>query len=202
MVTYVQGEEPNPTDSGYTFARKARQVLGIDEMQIAEPAHVLSNSRGSLDSPILLVDDFVGSGTQLITTWHREQRAERFRSLAEAAEAGVSIYYVPLVATRDGTAEIRQNCAKLEVFSAHVLDQRYSLVAPDSILWPEALRPHAQEFLWTASQRAGIPDDYEYGWKGFCDLALALAFSHSVPDATLPLFFWNRNGWKPLLVKA
>ena len=29
-ITYVEGEQPNPTDSGYLFARKARQVLGVD----------------------------------------------------------------------------------------------------------------------------------------------------------------------------
>ena len=30
-VTLVEGETPNPTDSGHLFARMARQVLGIDQ---------------------------------------------------------------------------------------------------------------------------------------------------------------------------
>ena len=34
VVTYVQGETPRPTDSGHLFARKARQVLGIQDPQI------------------------------------------------------------------------------------------------------------------------------------------------------------------------
>jgi hypothetical protein len=38
IVTYVTGESPNPTDSGYLFARKARQVLDLYEDQILNPA--------------------------------------------------------------------------------------------------------------------------------------------------------------------
>ncbi len=202
LVTQVQGEDPNPADSGYAFARKARQVLRIDEAQIAEPRHALSDVSIRFDTPVLLVDDFVGSGNQLVETWHRRQGAEGLGSLAAAAEAGVSIFYVPLVATSLGIARLRRECSNLKVFPAHLLDERYSLIAPNSILWPESLKPHAQAFLLDASDRAGIVDGYEYGWKGFHDLALAVAFAHSVPDATLPLFFWDRNGWKPLLVKA
>src|SRR5947208_14205280 len=40
IVTRVTGEIPSDTDSGYTFARKARQLLGIPEERRSEERRV------------------------------------------------------------------------------------------------------------------------------------------------------------------
>ena len=204
QVTYVQGEDPNPTDSGLLFARKARQVLGIDQKQITEPKQVPSALLQKPGSSIIIVDDFVGSGNQMIETWHRSygSTAGQPATLGEAVQNGASVYFIPVVATKYGLEKIESECSGLMVSPAHVLDDRYSLTAPDSILWPDALKPGALSFLRNASRRAGIVEEYEFGWRGFHDLALALAFHHSVPDATLPLFFWNKNGWAPLITRT
>ena len=208
VVSYIQGEIPNPTDSGLVFARKARQVLGIDQGQILEPVQALAELVDSPARPLLLVDDFVGSGDQTIATWRREHYAASTNGASdtnhafsfEAASAfGASITYVPMVATATGLDAVRAACPNLRVRPVHILDDQYSLTNPDSVLWPEPLRAGAQEFLYSASKRAGIIGCYEYGWKRFGDLALPLAFSHTVPDATLPLYFWERPGWAPLL---
>jgi hypothetical protein len=44
-------------------------------------------------------------------------------------------------------------------------------------------------------QENGGPDD----WRGFHGLGLTVAFEHGIPDASLPIFFSERNGWKPLM---
>lgn len=203
-VSYVQGENPNPTDSGLLFARKARQILGIDEGHIVEPAHALAYLSENPDSSLMLVDDFVGSGNQMIETWQRSYRltGEHSHSFAAAARRGADIFYVPIIATKNGLTAIENRCIGSKVRPAHILDERYSLISPYSILWPDTLKPEASPFLFNASRRAGIVDEYEHGWKGFHDLALALAFHHSVPDATLPLFFWEKNGWAPLISRT
>jgi hypothetical protein len=41
IITLVQGERPNPSDSGWLFARKARQALGIPEERLLEPAKAI-----------------------------------------------------------------------------------------------------------------------------------------------------------------
>lgn len=204
QITYVQGEDPNPTDSGQLFARKARQVLGIDQKQITDPKQVPPALLQKPGSSVIIVDDFVGSGNQMIETWHRSygSTAGQPDTFAGAVQNGASVYFIPVVATRYGLDKIESECSGLMISPAHVLDDRYSLTAPDSILWPDALKPDALSFLRNASRRAGIVDECEFGWRGFHDLALALAFHHSVPDATLPLFFWNRNGWKPLIART
>ena len=203
-VTYVEAEDPNTTDSGKLFTRKARQVLGIHQGRIFDPAPALSSWSEHPDSAILLVDDFVGSGDQAIATWKRHYPSASAApdSFAAAAQRGAAIYYLPLIATQYGLNEIEKKCTGLKVYPAHVLDERYSLIAPNSILWPDALKLSAVPFLFEASKRAGIVDNYKYGWQGFRNLALPLAFSHSVPDATLPLFFWNQNGWIPLISRT
>lgn len=201
IITYVQGEIPNPTDSGFLFARKARQVLGIPERHIVEPSDALAILSQTPHTPVLLVDDFVGSGNQLVATWQRPHLSTSLTFHA-SAQREANIFYVPIIATKSGLATITTHCPGLKIFPAHVLDERYSLTSSSSIFWPDTLRPDALSFLFEASQRAGIVDGYQYGWRGFHDLALPLAFYHCVPDATLPLFFWDQRGWMPLIRRA
>ena len=205
LITFVEGEEPNPTDSGFTFARKARQVLGIAEPQIKHPVDALRVlSTNDTSSIVVFVDDFVGSGDQMIESWHRSYCVgSGIESFAVASKHGAKIFYTPIVATKYGLKRIREECTGLDVRPAHVVDEMYSLTSSESILWPTALKPHAVDFLCNASQRAGIVDEFgDPGWKGFHGLALPLAFSHSVPDATLPLYFWNSNDWTPLITRT
>jgi hypothetical protein len=201
LITYVEGESPNPTDSGVLFARKARQVLSIDEGQIRSPIEALLELTRDPSIPILLVDDFVGGGSQICATWSRpyEIAPGRRASYLNAATSGASITYTPLIATSHGLDAISEKYPELRIFPAHILGAQYSLTDPQSMLWPDSLRSSADDFLYEASRRAGIVDDSEYGWKGYHDLSLPLAFSHSVPDSTLPLYFWENKGWAPLI---
>jgi hypothetical protein len=80
LVTYVEGETPNPTDSGFTFARKARQLVGIDEGNIRSNADTLTAVlRTQSPVPVIFVDDFVGSGDQFVKTWSRQRQLPSLR---------------------------------------------------------------------------------------------------------------------------
>lgn len=200
VITYVEGEEPNPTDSGYIFARKARQVLGISEDQIKPPKEALQLIMDDPETAVIFVDDFVGSGNQIINTWTREYvlggRTNRsFRSIATPHS---KIFYVPVIATTYGLSRLQCSCDNLNTYPAHALSDDYSLISPNSVLWPDHLKPNAISFLYESSARAGITGDPDANWKGFHDLGLSIAFAHSVPDATIPLFWWSKNEWSPL----
>ena len=203
IVTHVTGENPRPTDSGYAFARKARQVLAIEDERIVSPEIAMQRVLLRRD-PVIFVDDFIGSGDQFIHTWHRQVLLspgykQTFHAIAELGIA--DFYYIPIVATRYGLKEIADSCKGANVLPAHVLSDEYSALHPLSALWPEHLRAAAFDFVKTASERACIPDmdGNEGDWRGFRKLGLALGFNHSVPDATLPIFTWELNGWKPLI---
>jgi hypothetical protein len=200
-VSYVHGERPQATDSGHLFVRKARQVLDLADDQILEPAEAIAALLQQSEGTLLLLDDFVGSGRQMEATWTRiyTSASGKKGTLRTLSENGIRVIYTPLVATSYGLGELKKSCPGLEIRAAHELDRLYSLTHDDSILWPDTLRTQGRDFLYTASQRAGIVDGAKFGWQGFHNLALALGFWHSVPDATLPLFYWDAGGWIPLL---
>ena len=67
------------------------------------------------------------------------------------------------------------------------------------VIWPEHLKYSGPSFIQNISQRIGVPDDEgPDDFRGFHRLGLAIAFAHSTPDATLPIFRWEGNGWFPL----
>jgi hypothetical protein len=204
LLTYCTGEDPNPTDSGLLFARKARQILNIPEERIVTPTVALERM-ATEGRPVAFVDDFVGSGAQFLQTWHRRTKAGPLAGHSFASFASINppvqAFYCPLVATSTGMKAIKDTCQGAVVSPAHVLNSRYSAIDPDSLIWPSELQLGAYKFLREASIRAGIPEDVSRtdDWRGFHQLGLTLAFFHSVPDATLPLFYWEQNGWTPLI---
>ena len=201
MITIVTGEEPKVTDSGHLFARKARS-LGIPEGRIVSPDQASEWIQSGFDGPVVFVDDFVGSGRQFITAWDRPHlnKYDSFKALAPIFHA--KFYYCPAFCTEFGLQEIKNECPEVTVNPGILIPNNYGALASDSIIWPSKLQNTAKEFIRTASQRAGIrdtggttPDD----WRGFAGLGLTIAFEDSVPDATLPMLYWEQNGWRPLM---
>lgn len=205
IITYPTGEKPSVTDSGFTFARKARQVLQIPEERIKSPEAVLDLLFRSGPSPVVFVDDFVGTGNQFIHTWFRTYDVPSARSASFfrfALVRGAQFFYCPIFCTQFGFDELQRRCRDVTLSPAHILSPRYSAIAPDSLLWTDNLRPYASQFLEAVSKRAGIPDTggtTPNDWRGFGKLGLALALGGSVPDATLPILYWEQNGWRPLI---
>ncbi|MDQ3934504.1 MAG: hypothetical protein M3340_07715 [Actinomycetota bacterium] len=204
IVTYPTGEVPSPTDSGFAFARKARQVLGIPEERILSPDETLVLLMRRGPRPILFLDDFLGSGSQFVRTWHRVYPTP-VGDLAFAtiqSSLNFDAYYVPLIAAELGADHIKAQAPSVTVMPTHRLPPEYSALHRESLIWPAELRGSAAQVIEQASRRAGIPDTggtTPEDWRGFAELGLCLAFFHSVPDATLPLFYWEENDWKPLV---
>jgi len=200
IVTPVEGERPNPTDSGYLFASRARRLLEIPENRILRPPDALRQVV-AVATPVVFVDDFVGSGNQFIETWTRQylrdEAAASFRVVAQVR--GGEFYYCPLVCTEYGAQRIRTTCPEVVLVPAHLISARDGALHAESRLWPQDLLSKARPFIQQVSQRAGIPQGGSPGWEGFHGLGLALGFAHSVPDATLPLFYWEAQGWRPLI---
>lgn len=203
LIIPVEGALPNITDSGMSYAARARHVLGINESRILPAQQAVRQMLGG-GKTVVFVDDFVGTGEQFLRTWNRriaisESFAVTFERLSELP--GMRFYYCPLICTEVGYGAIVSQCPKVVLRPAHVLSTRYNALASDSIIWPDSLRSAAYGFLRTVSERAGIPDSNgaEDDWRGYRQMGLSLAFANSVPDATMPLFYWEKNGWKPLI---
>ena len=206
LITTVQGEVPNASDSGGVFVRKARQVLGLAEKQLEWPERALQRVVDGHSGPVIFVDDFVGSGEQFIKTWKRKYATSRgslsFKSLSSGSSA--SFFYCNGMTTEHGRDRIASEAPSVVVAAGNLIPKRHSLSSEESVLWPPAILGDARAFIREISNKLGYKDDRgsEDDWEGFHKLGLGLAFAHSTPDATLPIFHSERNGWIPLVKRA
>jgi len=189
-----------PTGSGNNVLTQARKSLGFDESKFYSPNDALAAIYDDKSQNLVFVDDFIGSGTQFTETWTDlyPRRRQHMSYTTAFSRENRRAFYIPLVATEYGITEIFKTCNDIEILPAHILPENYNAAIENSKIWPENLKSDALNFLKNASKRAG----YEEGWAGFKELGLTIAFYNSIPDATLPLFYSDRNGWKPLMERS
>lgn len=201
VFTPVSGEAPNPTDSGYFLCRRARQVLNVDEASIKNTNEALKAAENG--SPVVFVDDFIGSGDQFLTTWQDSSAGVSFEQLQAAL--GFTAIYVSLVGTDTGIANIGKYAPSVAVCVTHKIDVRGTLWGLQTL--NPSLYTQVDALLKKYTPRLTPHDAYmhqgnylTYGYKG---RGLFFAFEHSVPDATLPIF-WCRgtNSWEPLIERT
>ncbi len=202
LITWVQGERPHPADSGQIFIRKARQLLGIAECQMCSPVEVVRRIGTGHAGAVIFVDDFVGSGEQFLTTWKRTYLSDGLPALQAALASRSNVYYCNLMTTERGLARIAAEAPEVTVVCGNVILGAHTLVGGHSTLWSSPmLLADIQCFVKTCSGKLGYGEDGggEQDWEGFHKLGLGLAFEHSTPDATLPIFYSQTNGWIPLV---
>jgi len=70
-------------------------------------------------------------------------------------------------------------------------------VHPQSLYIEPRLAADMSDLLIEVTRRSGLRF-CAAGPHGFHNLGLGVAFEHSVPDATLPVFWHSSDDWKPL----
>lgn len=208
VFVMCEGEDPHATDSGNYFARRLRDVLRIPEPRIKSPHAALEISDHV--SHYIFVDDFVGSGNQFLETIFRvHQSGSKYDSFASMLKAGTHrVAYCACVATSYALdTRLKTALPNVEFHPAHVLGDQHNLIKPRSRIWHGLTDAEAQSEIArikTISARAGYTGEDRglNDWRGFHGLGLSLAFEHGIPDASLPLFYSTRNGWRPLMRRA
>ncbi|WP_338500796.1 phosphoribosyltransferase-like protein [Delftia tsuruhatensis] len=201
VFTPVSGENPNPTDSGYFLCRRARQVLNVHEDKIKTTSEALSAAKNG--NPVIFVDDFIGSGDQFLSTWKDRRNGYSFEDLH--SKVGFSAIYVALVGTDIGISAIGTQAPSVAVCVTHKIDDRGTLRGIQASNPP--LYDQIDSLLEKYMPRLTPHDAYmhknQYLKYGYKHRGLFLAFEHSVPDATLPIF-WCRgtNNWEPLIERT
>lgn len=204
IITFPTGEDPNPTDSGLLFSRYARQQIGIPQNRIVYPQEAIEYLLNNPTTPLVFVDDFMGSGNQFVETWQRQYTVNglpnnSFQQLALVGQ--YQIYYCPLIATKHGKDRLLRETKQVKLAPVYMFDQRHSVISDESYIWPTGLRDKAiarlREISYTQlhlNSGGGLHD-----WRGYRALGLALSFAHGTPDATMPIFHSESNGWVPLV---
>lgn len=197
LVTYPTGEEPSPTDSGHLFVRWGRDILGIAQANILEPVAAAAALLSEPHRPLVIIDDFAGSGDQFIATWTREiELGGVSLSLASVCrDLKTPVFYVAAIVTWKAKDRIRAEAPQVTLCAGHLLSARYSVFHPQTVVVAPSIQPQVRNTIAAASRRGGIPPAVRYGYRG---LGLALAFSHTQTDAALGVFWYDSPTWKAL----
>lgn len=201
VFTPVQGENPNPTDSGNFLCRRTRQVLNVPEDRIKSNAEALQAA--SIGTPVVFVDDFIGSGDQFLTTWEDASTGTSFKTIQE--NTSFHAIYLSLVGTEKGIRNIGIDAPSVAVCVTHKIDNRGTLWGLK--ISNPALHGQIEVMLEKYLPRLTPHEPYmlqeNYLKFGYKHRGLFFAFEHSVPDATLPIF-WCRgtNNWEPLIERT
>jgi len=208
VFTGVEGEDPNVTDSGKLFCRKLRQILGLPEDRFLEPRDVIGVA--AQGTPVIFLDDFIGSGDQFIRTWTRQYQPRFPQSFAEASGADLfKAMSINLVATEYGLARIKAAAPKLALTESHKVADEYGVrklprtpFLPDVQDIPGGIEALLDKYA-TMLRVPNYMSSTQQRKYGHHELGLSLAFEHTTPDATLPLFWAEvSDKWTPLVRRS
>ena len=206
--SFIPGETSNLSDSGYLFIRKLRDELNIDDSRFInynDLHEYLSTPPYSL--PIILVDDFVGSGDQCRKAWSVNRGGRYNMTLEEISlKYNHKIVYAPLIINNMGYDRITNCCNGLTLSPAHIISKEYNLFDEDCICWKKNKKyfEDGVNMILSKSNELGIPStsgisvNDEMGYKS---QGLAIAFEHGAPDAIPAIFYWETENWTPLIKK-
>ncbi|SFB50730.1 phosphoribosyltransferase-like protein [Algoriphagus aquimarinus] len=203
FYSFIPGESQHPTDSGNLFTRKLRDELLIPEDKIISYQDIRSIPP---KSPIIFVDDFVGSGSQVYKAWNVNQLSNGKTLKEYVHSAGHCAVYSPLIVNYKGNSVMKTHCPTLNLSATHVLGPEYNLFDKTCFCWKNdsELFSKGISLILSKSKLLGIPStegDDTRDEKGFDRQGLAISFEHGAPDAIPSFFYWKTDNWTPLLRK-
>ena len=203
VFTPVRADIGDPAESGLEWTSRWKKDLHLADGKTVWSEEAMRRLLDDPTVPVVFLDDFVGSGRQMRAMWEREinvvGKGGSYTFVGIAAETGASLIYTPALCTAFGRRELAKHCPTLYVNPGNEITDQHNALGDDSVIWPEEHRAGARQFVEAASARAGIPAEL---CEGYERLGLVLGYGQSVPDATLPLIYWEEDGWQPLMKRG
>jgi hypothetical protein len=201
IFTPVEGEKPRPTDSGKALCGKLRDLAQIEDKRFFDPKVALQQADRGV--PVVFVDDFLGSGHQLIKTWRRPYRSGTTPSF-EAVSVTLSFpaICIAMVSTETALKTLKDEGIPISVVATHVLEDSYGVAHLEAPPFTPPI-PDFQSALRIFLTRHGgsltLPPYLQTGdgpQYGFHELGLLFSFERKPPDCTLPIFWAaGPQGW-------
>lgn len=191
LVPVICETDP-PTKSGPLVLRRLQRSLQFNQQWMCWPWQAPDHIRAGTEI-IIFVDDFLGSGRQFVKFFNQW----KFHEFSE----GVRYFYAPVVAHQQGIIHLKNELPAICVTSAETLGESHGFFSAE--VWSRLGQGNisAEEakawYLDFANQRGFSPKSI--GPLGVGDLALTFGFSHSTPNNSLPILWYETSGWQPLL---
>lgn len=188
----------NPSESSahllYYFRQENRlkrdMFISPHEIFIHDASGEQITARITLDGidRIVILDDFCGSGNQA-SKFHDE-----FVRFIKEKNKDINIAYYALFAIEEGLGKVRALSFD-DVESIFILDESYKCFSDRSRFF-EGEKTDFKMQCKTISE--------EYGKRlsqiplGYKDCQMLLGFHHNTPNNTLPIFWYEGDGWEPI----
>jgi hypothetical protein len=194
LVPVIDKERHSPTKSSPPILRLIRMNVPVDEKWIIWPDKKFEPVDGCAPL-VVFIDDFLGTG---------EQFGEVYKVITGGQAERPLAIYAPLVAYRKGAIDLQKQFPELKIVAAEWLEESHRIFSPESKFFddgenkPDAAEAFYLEFLrsrrWKEGYLRGMP-------LGFQNRGLSYAFDHGSPDATLPIFWDEQDGFHHLFFR-
>lgn len=174
------------------FFKQSHNVKGLKYMELFEFLH--STEDFSTKETVFLLDDFVGSGNQAITTWYNNKTNDKSFNDVSEENPHLKFIYLALIGFKEGKKVIEEN-TPMKVILGEELDERFKCFSDVSVIYENPNeRIEAKRVMEEKGRML-----YEYP-LGYDNMELAVAFHHNTPNNSLPVIWKRRDdeSWYPL----
>jgi hypoxanthine phosphoribosyltransferase len=187
----------NLSESSLAILRHLTNDLGFPEENILNN-HRLDSKILSKAKNLLIVDDFIGTGNQILQFWNQIKITiddeDVIVNKLKTKFPNLDIEYFCLVCTEEGYSNFHaeNNYVPLKITYCEMLSNKFKVFGKDSVYFTNDEVEDCRLILEDLCKK----NDVEL--LGYNSLDYAIAFHHSIPDSSLPLFYKQTSTWKPL----
>lgn len=197
---FIKLDTGNPSPSSEAMLRHLKIDLGFPESNILDiwnlKSQVLSNCHN-----LIILDDFIGSGTQIRNFWNTGKinldGEEILLNELKVKFPKLSIEYFCLVCTQEGYDNFKYDDGigirtDLRITYSEILSNKFKVFSKDSLYFEKLEMEYCKNLLQDLCLENDIP------LLGYESLDYAIAFHHGIPDCSLPLFYRAGDKWNYL----
>ncbi|MCO6499361.1 MAG: hypothetical protein J5I47_03170 [Vicingus serpentipes] len=198
-TAFIPLNSGNPTESGNVIASYLCKEHGIPEGNVLDAMKLTSDVISKYQN-IIIVDDFIGSGDQIINFWSYDDvildgNQIKMYEIANKHQE-IKFKYFCLVTTEEGYnnfySEGLHHDKRLDIVYCEKLKPKFKIFGEKSVYFDNSEKDNYKNIIDNICKVNGIN---LLGHKG---LDYAVAFHHNIPDASLPLFYEQKESWNYL----
>lgn len=185
------------TDSGGNWCRYLRHHYDFESSAVKQSIDVLKPIHYSHRKYIVVVEDFVGSGSDVV-----KEYTEKLAGV-KRIYSDVHFYLFALIATKWGVDAVDGE-TEFNVVVGEMLDSRYKCFSKESVVYSDTrTRAEAKRVFSKYGRRLCDSDPEISGCPlGFDNGQLAVVLHDNTPDNTLPVIWYPDKGWFPFFRRS